>query len=275
MKYEQTSGHRMDHHLAWKKFQNLIETVSSSLALHEVIQRLADGVVKDLGYPACYVNLYHPEEDSLTIVGFAPRGRLLATAEKMLKLQVDTIRFPILRAEKGSTYARIFRGEEFVIREYSELVSPRIPESIAHASQMIFGIRSILVVPLRSKEELLSVFLVGSTREDFSPDERESLRIVARHASIAMEKALLYQSLEGAKGEAEAVAEIAQDLSASLDLRSTLRKIVNYARKLCQADMSVIALYHQELGYASICDYDGARTDVYKNMKIYPGKGVG
>ncbi|MFH0871132.1 MAG: hypothetical protein V1878_01380 [bacterium] len=62
-------------------------TVSSSLALSEVIQRLADGVVKDLAYPVCYANLYHPEENNLSIVGFAPRGKLLAMAEKMLNLR--------------------------------------------------------------------------------------------------------------------------------------------------------------------------------------------
>jgi len=275
MERAETSGQETELHLAWKKFQNLIETVSSSLALKEVIQRLADGVVKDLGYPACYVNLYHPEEDTLSVVGFSPRGKLLDMAEKMLKIRVDRIRFPILRAEKASIFARIFRGEEFVIKEYSELVSPYFPESIANASQKLFGVRSILLVPLRSKEELLGLFLVGSTREDFSPAEQETLRIIARHASIAMEKALLYESSEGAKREAEAMAEIGQDLSTSLDLRSTLRKIVSYARKLCQADLSVVALYHKDLGYATITDYEGARTDVYKNMRIYPGKGIG
>ncbi|MDH7499351.1 MAG: GAF domain-containing protein [candidate division NC10 bacterium] len=275
MEKTETPGQERELHLAWRKFQNLIETVSSSLDLKEIIQRLADGVVSGLGYPACYVNLYHPEEDTLSIVGFAPRGKLLTAAEKMLNLHVDTIRFPILRADKGSTYARIFRGEEFVIKEYSELVSPRIPESVAHASQKIFGINSILVMPLRSKEDLLGVFLVGNSENDFSADEWETLRIVSRHASIAMEKALLYEASDAAKREAEAMAEIAQDLSASLDLRSTLRKIISYARRLCQADLSVIALYHKEHGYAIITDYEGARTDVYKDMRIYPGKGIG
>jgi GAF domain-containing protein/CheY-like chemotaxis protein len=264
----------VDQRLPWENYQSLIEAVSSSLALQEVIQRLADGVVKDLGYPACYVNLYHPEEDSLSIVGFAPRGKLLAAAEKMLRLQVDRVRFPFT-PEKSSLYARIFRGEEFVIREYSELVSPQIPESVAHASQRVFGVRCILVVPLRTKEELLGVFLVGSAKEDFSGLERETLRAIARHASIAMEKALLYQNLERAKAEAEAMAEIAQDLSTSLDLRRTLRKISHYARKLCQADMSLVALYHKDHGYATITDSDGARTEVYQNLRIYPGRGIG
>jgi GAF domain-containing protein/CheY-like chemotaxis protein len=257
---------------AWKNFQNLIETVSSSLSLREVIQRLANGVVKDLSYPACYVNLYHPEEDSLSIAGFAPRGKLLQAAEKILGLRVDEIRFPL---KAVPIYGRIFQGEEFVVNEYSELVSPLIPSPVAHASQKIFGIRSILVSPLQSKQDLIGVFLVGNSDGDFSPEERETLRSVSRHAAIAIEKALLHEALDGAKREAEAMAEISQDLSSSLDLRRILRKIVRHARVLCQADLCAFALCDKDSGSATITEVEGARTQVYKNMKIYPGKGIG
>src|SRR4029453_1639599 len=60
-------------------------------------------------------------------------------------------------------------------------------------------------------------------------------------AAMALEKARLFEDSERRRREAEIFAELASQITASLDLDTILRRVREAARELCRADFGVIA----------------------------------
>jgi GAF domain-containing protein/ActR/RegA family two-component response regulator len=131
-------------------------------------------------------------------------------------------------------------------------------------------------VPLMARGRVVGVLsiLFGEPRQ-FMPEEKELIRLLADQAGIAIESARLYRETIQQRREAEALAEIGRDVSSSLKLEAVLQKILGHARELVGSDMAFIAPHDRREGAATIVGYVGTRTDVYKGVKIFPGKGIG
>src|SRR5262249_58303875 len=133
---------------------------------------------------------------------------------------------------------------------------------------------SYLGLPLGIGSRVTGVLLLRSrTRRQVSDDEVAIVQAFADHAAIALENARLYAGAQRQRHQAEALTEIARDVSAALERDTLLQRVVEHARRLCRADVVSLALC-QPSGEAVIVARAGHRTDAHAKVVIRRGRGL-
>jgi signal transduction histidine kinase/CheY-like chemotaxis protein len=139
------------------------------------------------------------------------------------------------------------------------------------------GDASVLAVPLRNKGTVLGALSIADRAgRRFSKAEADILQVFADQAVLAFENARLFEEARRRQREAEVVAEVTQRMNASLDLQTTLARLVEGARELCEADIGRIVVRDPASGRLELRHQVGARWEGYRDrMVIEPGAGSG
>ena len=139
------------------------------------------------------------------------------------------------------------------------------------------GDASVLAVPLRNKGTVLGALSIADRAgRRFSKAEADILQVFADQAVLAFENARLFEEARRRQREAEVVAEVTQRMNASLDLQTTLARLVEGARELCEADIGRIVVRDPASGLLELRHQVGARWEGYRDrMVIEPGAGSG
>jgi PAS domain S-box-containing protein len=144
-------------------------------------------------------------------------------------------RFPA-RADRGSAMGR-------VIQTRAVVQIPDVLEDPAYAFKSelgTMGFRSLLVVPMLRKGEPIGAIAVGRPERGlFTDKQTELLQTFAEQAVIAIENVRLFKELEArtrdltrSVGELQALGEVSQAVSSTLDLETVLVTIVSRAVQL-------------------------------------------
>ena len=145
--------------------------------------------------------------------------------------------FVMLRGEDGELAFRVARGMDQSLIDHPEFeISRGVVEQVAREGQPMLtsdaqrderwstrmsviglGLRSILCVPLTSKDTVSGVIYVDNRLQAgiFSPDDLDLLAAIASNAAIAIENARLYQ-VAVEKGRMERELQMARGVQASL-----------------------------------------------------------
>jgi GAF domain-containing protein/ActR/RegA family two-component response regulator/anti-sigma regulatory factor (Ser/Thr protein kinase) len=143
------------------------------------------------------------------------------------------------------------------------------------ATDRQLGYNTYVGAPLRIGARVVGVLLLRSrARRQFSADEIALVQAFADHAAIALENARLYASEQRQRQQAQALTEIARDVSAALDRDTVLQRVVEHARELCRTDVAVLALCEPDGSQATVVAKSGHRTDVYDRVVFRSGVGV-
>jgi len=103
------------------------------------------------------------------------------------------------------------------------------------------GFGSVLGVPLRGINGPIGVLVLTRFEvQPFTARQVTLLETFADQAAIAIENARLFEELEQRVGELQALGEVGQAVSSSLDLRQVLTTIVTHATRLAEADGGTI-----------------------------------
>ncbi len=104
--------------------------------------------------------------------------------------------------------------------------------------------RSLVAMPMVAADRFLgSITLENHERENaFGAAEQRLLRAVAASLGAAMENARLFDQTQRNAREAAALAEVARELSSSLDLAELMQRIASHAKELLGAGHSAIFL---------------------------------
>ncbi len=161
---------------------------------------------------------------------------------------------------------------------------PRLPET-QHASARLRGYRSLVVVPLVRHDE--AVGTLGVSRREpggFTDDEIALLQTFADQAVIAIENVRLLtelqartQELSRSVGELQALGEVGQAISSTLDLETVLTTIVSRAVQLSALDGGVVFEYDEgteEFVQRAGTDPGGALAEARRTTRIRKGEGV-
>jgi signal transduction histidine kinase len=133
-------------------------------------------------------------------------------------------------------------GRTIHVHDMAEAVLSEYPG--AREVQARLGYRTVLDVPLWGRSGTIGVFgLVRYEVRPFSDREVALLEAFADQAVIAIENARLFEELEQRVGELQALGEVGQALSSSLDLPTVLTTIVANATRLSGADGGVVYEY--------------------------------
>jgi signal transduction histidine kinase len=139
------------------------------------------------------------------------------------------------------------------------------------------GNASLLAAPLRSKGIVLGALSIADRAgRRFTRDEADILQAFADQAALAIENARLYEEARRRQREAEVVAELTQRMNASLDLQTTLARLVEGARELCEGDIARIVVRNPSSGKMELRHQVGARWEGYREgMVVEAGSGTG
>jgi GAF domain-containing protein len=161
---------------------------------------------------------------------------------------------------------------------------PRVSEAV-RANARARGNRSWIIVPLLRHDEAVGTIAV--TRREpggFTDDEIALLRTFADQAVIAIENARLLtelqartQELSRSVGELQALGEVGQAISSTLDLETVLTTIVSRAVQLSGLDGGVVFEYDEsteEFVQRAATDPGGALAEARRTTRIRKGEGV-
>jgi GAF domain-containing protein len=129
----------------------------------------------------------------------------------------------------------------------------QLPEAIRKVA-VVRGYQSLVVVPLlRHDEAIGAISLTRREPGEFTDDEISLLQTFADQAVIAIENARLLselqartQALTRSVGELQALGEIGQAISSTLDLQTVLSTIVSRANQLAGADGGSVYEYDEQ-----------------------------
>jgi len=134
--------------------------------------------------------------------------------------------------------------------------------------------RSALALPMIVDDRVVGAIAVGDHEgRSYDGDEVRLAQAFVDQAAMALEKARLFEDSERRRREAEIFAELASQITASLDLDTILKKVREASRELCQADLGVIATRDSTTQAMRLRHWPGAPEPPLD--RIVPGEGLG
>lgn len=161
-----------------KTLYQVAQSVSSTLRLRQVLELIVGNALEVIDAKGCAIRLYDPETHELKLA--AMKGLSDAYWSKG----------PV-RVDDSPVDQRVMAGEPVQARDVAGSDLWQYPEEARRE-----GIHSVLSVPLRSKDEVLGVIRIYSTRRRaFSRREVALLTAFANQAAVAIENAELYEDI--------------------------------------------------------------------------------
>lgn len=139
------------------------------------------------------------------------------------------------------------------------------------------GDAAVLAVPLRHKGRVFGALSVADRAgRRFSAPDAALLQAFADQAALAIENARLFEEAKRRQREAEVGAEITERINASLDLSTTLERLVEGARELCDGNIARIVVRDPGSGRMVLRHQVGVRwTGYHQGHTVEPGAGSG
>jgi sigma-B regulation protein RsbU (phosphoserine phosphatase) len=176
----------------------LSEAFNSSLDLDEVLNRVMDEVITTMSAERGFVMLREPS------------GKLAFRVAR--GIDRSTIDHPQFQVSRGVVEQVAREGQPMLTGDAQLDGRLSMRQSIVS-----LGLRSILCVPLKRKEQISGVIYVDNRLQSgvFGPADLELLTAIASSAAIAIENARLYQ-VAVEKGRMERELQVARELQAGL-----------------------------------------------------------
>jgi len=112
-----------------------------------------------------------------------------------------------------------------------------------------WNFQSLLAVPLTNQGRVIGAMNVQTrTHHEFLSEETELLALIADLAGGALEKALLYESMQRQIAELSALAEVSQAVTSPLYLEDILDIVVQMAARVMKARMCTLLLVDEATG---------------------------
>ena len=133
--------------------------------------------------------------------------------------------------------------------------------------------RSALALPMIVDDRVVGAIAVGDHEgRAYDGDEVRLAQAFVDQAAMALEKARLFEDSERRRREAEIFADLASQITASLDLDTILKNVREAARELCRADVGAIATRDSTSQAMRLHHWGAPESPV---DRIVPGEGLG
>ncbi len=197
-------------------------SVSASLDLGEVLNRVVRGAVEAVGADAA----------SLNILVEPGRAQMMASVGLSERFKERTDVQPA-----GTTMAVVNTGKPLLIpdvTQWPDLVKPIVMEE---------GIKSFIVLPLPGRERVIGAMFVFYHQEHpFSDDEVHLLTTIANQAAVAIENARLFEAERQQRQESETLREAALALTTSLDRNEVVGRILSQLQQVVPYDSASVQI---------------------------------
>jgi two-component system, NtrC family, sensor kinase len=140
------------------------------------------------------------------------------------------------------------------------------------------GYRTSLAVPMLQGDELVGVFTINRRRvEPYSQRQIELTETFADQGVIAIANTSLFSELRARVEELQALGEVGQAVSSTLDLDRVLTTVVAHADQLSGTDGGVLYEFDEatrEFALRASCQLDPAVVDTLRAARIRLGEGA-
>jgi diguanylate cyclase (GGDEF)-like protein len=131
--------------------------------------------------------------------------------------------------------------------------------------------KSMLMLPLFAQERvigLIELFELDRARK-FTPNEVAQIRVLAEHAGISLDRAVLYARTKQRASELEAIRQASLSLTASLEQEEVLTAIMESALRLSPdaMDAHIFVYQEDELFFGAALWADGREGPAYKTLR--------
>jgi sigma-B regulation protein RsbU (phosphoserine phosphatase) len=199
--------------------------VASVLDLDELLHKIPQLIARFTKFQAFAVYLLDPKRNELTIaysVGYPE----------------EVTRGLHLKVGHGLVGAAVADGQPILVNDV---------QTDARYVEAVPGSKAELVVPLRRKGKVIgAINLLSDTAGQFSEVDEMMLRQFGAHVAVAIENALLVEHDREYTGTLEALAEIAREFAAILNLDELLTRIANLTRRVIDYRTFGILLINEE-----------------------------
>jgi PAS domain S-box-containing protein len=133
------------------------------------------------------------------------------------------------------------------------------------------ALHSLLVVPVKTEMNILGSLSVQSPKIGvFSVDDERLLTILSSHAAVAIQKAQLLKTERDHRQLAEALRNISQDLSRTLDSNTILGKLLDHIRSVIPFDAADVLIVDQKIVRAiRVAGYEKFGEEVTRQAAQY------
>lgn len=134
--------------------------------------------------------------------------------------------------------------------------------------------RSIISVPLKSRDQVIGVVNVDSKKKVFSSDDLRVLSTFANEAVIVIENIRLHQKIKNQLKEHTVIYKINNLISSTLNPEAVLTKVVKSIRKFFDYLICDVLLLDEQKENLYIAATDGYLAENRRNIRIKLGEGV-
>jgi PAS domain S-box-containing protein len=152
-----------------------------------------------------------------------------------------------------------------------------LADDVRVGAQETAGKAAVLAVPLRNGSRIIGALSIADRAgRRFSTADADILQAFADQAALAIENARLYEQARRRQREAELVAELAQHINGSLDVATTLERLAEGARELCDGDIARIVVRDPASGRMVLRHQVGSRwSGHHQGAVVESGHGTG
>jgi PAS domain S-box-containing protein len=207
-----------------ESYQNICKAISASLSLEEVLKLIVTNVVKVMNVKASLLRLLNKETNQLELAayhglsqGYADKGPVAYDASIDDALAGKSVSIYDITADKSAKYHKEAERE---------------------------GIRSILSIPLRFKDEVIGVLRMYTAEPtEYSEEDLKFVTAIAEQAAIAIMNARVFEKMVSIEREYLNVFQaVTRAVSSTLDVNEVINMIVRKIPEVMDLKAATIRL---------------------------------
>jgi PAS domain S-box-containing protein len=207
-----------------ESYQNICKAISASLSLDEVLKLIVTNVVKVMSVKASLLRLLNKETNQLELAAYhglshsyADKGPVAYDASIDDALAGKSVSIYDITADKGAKYRKEAERE---------------------------GIRSILSIPLRFKDEVIGVLRMYTAEPtEYSEEDLKFVTAIAEQAAIAIVNARVFEKMVSREREYLNVFQaVTRAVSSTLDVNEVIDMIVRKIPEVMNLKAATIRL---------------------------------
>ncbi len=245
-----------------KDFNALIKigrVLASKPRLEDVLAQIISVLGDLLDVESGGFQLYNPETQELAL-----QKPSFGITDK----EIIAVCHPTLK-EGGLAVEVFLQGEPYICNDF------RTDSRVNQYYCRLYGVRSMLVVPLVSEGQGIGVLQVINKKNGcFTQDDVQLLTVLGSQLSMVIKNACLFDEVQKKQMESIALYQVATEISSLVSLEQILNSVVQKVRNLLRCDMTGISLFDNQHRKGVMAATASDKFNEFRGLVIDVNRGI-